>query len=73
MPTASKINCKRVIVGGILGGVVWSLWTMIINTALLSQKYAEAQAAGEFLAEPRYPLFLLWYILILIVLAMGLA
>jgi hypothetical protein len=73
MPAASKINSKRVIVGGILGGVVWSLWGMIINTALLSKKYGEAQAAGEFLADPRYPLFLLWYILILIVVSMGLA
>jgi hypothetical protein len=73
MPAASKINSKRMIVGGILGGVVWGLWSMIVNTAFLSKKYGEAQAVGEFLREPRYPLFLLWYILILIVLSMGLA
>jgi 1,4-dihydroxy-2-naphthoate octaprenyltransferase len=73
MPASSKVNFQRVFVGGILGGVVWSLWSMIINTALLAKKYAAAQAAGEFLSQPRYPLFLLWYILILIVLSMGLA
>ena len=73
MPEASKINCKRVIVGGILGGVAWTLWSMIINMTLLSGRYETAQAADEFLKEPRYPGFLLWYSLILIVLSMGLA
>jgi hypothetical protein len=73
MPDASKINCKRVIVGGILGGVAWNLWSMIINMSMLGRRYAEAQAAGEFLKEPRYSWFPLWYILILIVLSMGLA
>jgi len=73
MPAASKINTKRVIVGGILGGVVWGLWSMIINMTMLAKRYEEAQAVGEFLAKPRYPAFLLWYILILIVLSMGLA
>src|SRR5438093_1276558 len=73
MPEASKINVKRVILGGVLGGIVWSLWSMIINMTMLAKRYAQAQASGEFLKEPRYPAFLLWYILILIVLSMGLA
>jgi len=73
MPDASKINCKRVILGGILGGVVWNLWSIIINMALLGKRYEAAQAAEEFLKEPRYPGFVFWYILILMVLSMGLA
>jgi len=73
VPDASKINCKRVVLGGILGGVVWNLWSIIINMAFLAKRYATAQAAGEFLKEPRYPGFVVWYMLLLIVLAIGLA
>jgi hypothetical protein len=73
MPETSKMNVKRVVMGGILGGVAWSAWSMILNAALLAHKYEEAQANREFLQEPRYPMFILWYILIHLFVSIGLA
>ena len=73
MSDTSKINCKRVVLGGILGGIVWALWSMIIHMTLLARRYEAAQANGEFLAEPRYPGFVVWYMLLLIALGIVLA
>ena len=49
--------------GGILGGVVWNVWSILINVALLRKKYEAAQAAGLMLKEARYPFFIGSYIM----------
>lgn len=56
------INAKRVWIGALAGGVVWTVWSMIINMAILAPRYAAAQQAGHFLTEPRYGYFLPVYI-----------
>ena len=55
------VNTKKVWVGGLVGGVVWIVWAMIINFALLMPKYQAAMQAGTMLNEQqmRYPFFLI--------------
>ena len=59
------VNTKRVALGAVAGGVVWSIWSTIINTVIVVPRYTEAQNAGLLLKQPRYPLFVgYWFITI---------
>jgi len=59
----AAVNKKRVAIGVLVGGLVWSIWSGIVNTAILGSHYATAQQAGNLFKEPRYPLFLAyWFI-----------
>jgi len=61
------ISKGRVAMGTLAGGVAWSIWSTIINMWILMPKYASAQKAGLLLAQPRYPLFVAyWYILLFV-------
>lgn len=63
----SSINQGRVWLGAIVGSIVWFLWSGFINFAVLAPRYAEAQQAGLFLKESRYPFYAgQWFILLLI-------
>ena len=55
------VNTKRVWIGGLVGGVVWLVWAMIVNFGLLMPKYQAAMQAGTMLGEDakRYPFFML--------------
>jgi hypothetical protein len=66
-------NCKRIVVGGLLGGLVWNVWSVIINAGLLAKYYAAEGQAGHLLPEPRYAFFMGYWILTLFVLGIGLA
>ena len=62
MPT---VNTRRVIIGALAGGVVWSIWSTIVNLVILEPRYAAAQASGLMFRNPRYPLFIIdWFITI---------
>mgnify|MGYP001071841119 CR=1 FL=1 len=67
------MNTRRVLLGAVAGGAVWTLWTMVINVAVLSSQYAAAQQAGHLLKEPRYPLFLVYWIITLFLVSFVLA
>ncbi len=69
----AAINSKRVLIGAIAGGVVWFVWSMIINFTVLEARYEAAQQAGQFLKEPRYPFFVGQWIIILFLLSYILA
>jgi hypothetical protein len=59
----AAINKKRVVLGVLVGGLIWSIWSMVVNAVFLGARYAAAQEAGQLLKEPRYPLFLAyWFI-----------
>jgi hypothetical protein len=59
----AAVNKKRVAIGVVVGGLVWSIWSGIVNTAILGTHYAAAQNSGALLRAPRYPLFLAyWFI-----------
>ena len=65
----AAVNSGRVLIGALAGGVVWTLWSMFINIAVLGKRYEAAQAAGFFLKQPRYPFFIGLWILVLFALA----
>jgi hypothetical protein len=65
----AAINKRRVWLGTLAGGVVWTVWSVVVNTVLLAPRYAAAQNAGLLLKQPRYPLFLLYWIVTLFVLS----
>ena len=60
-----KVNTRRVVLGALAGGVVWSIWSTIVNLVILEPRYAVEQASGIMLKQPRYPLFIAdWFITI---------
>ena len=65
----AAMNTRRIALGALAGGVVWSIWSALINGVLLASRYAAAEKAGALLAQPRYPLFLLYWFVAIFVLA----
>ena len=65
----AAINKKRVMLGTIAAGVVWTVWSIVVNTVILGSHYATAQATGQLLPKPRYPLFLAYWIVTLFLLS----
>ncbi len=63
------INGRRVLWGVLAGGVVWTIWSMVVNLAVLVPHYAAAQQSGAMRAQPRYPFFVGQWIVLLFVLA----
>ena len=55
------IGLRRVALGTLAGGVVWGIWSTIINLVILPSKYLEAQAHGLLRTEPRYALFYVYW------------
>lgn len=64
----AAINRNRVVLGALVGAVVWFLWSGVVSMLILAPRYAAGQAAGEFLKEPRYPYFMgQWFIVLFLV------
>lgn len=62
------VNTRRVALGTIVGGVVWSIWSMLVNALILGAQYHAAENSGQLLKQPRYPLFLLYWFVTLFLL-----
>ncbi len=58
-----KLNTTRIWLGGIAGGVVWTLWSFLIGMKL-DPFYKAEQVRGHFLAQPRYSMFVVEWILL---------
>lgn len=56
----AAINKRRVLIGALAGGVVWNIWSMLLNMLFLAPHYVRAQESGLLLKEPRYPFIILW-------------
>jgi hypothetical protein len=67
-----KLNRTRIWVGGIAGGVVWSVWSFLID---MKQRpfYAAMQTHGLFLKESRYPFFVGQWVLLIFVMSILIA
>jgi hypothetical protein len=62
-----KLNRMRILLGGIVGGVVWAIWSFLIGMKM-APFYAATQASGLFLKESRYPFFAgQWIVLVFII------
>ena len=69
----AAVNTRRVALGSVVGGVVWTVWSIVVNTVILGSHYATAQGTGQLLKEARYPLFLVYWIITIFLLAYVLA
>jgi len=57
----ATVNVRRVVWGGLAGGVAWVLWATIVNFSLLMPRYVVTQHAGLMYERSRYPFFpLVW-------------
>ena len=63
-----KVGLRRVALGTLAGGVVWGIWSTIINMVVLMPKYKLAQDNQLMLSQPRYPLFILYWFVTLFLL-----
>jgi hypothetical protein len=63
------INRKRAYLGGIVGGVVWNIWSTLINMKVGMARYTAMQNAGLFLKQPRYPGFYASWVIMLFIMA----
>jgi len=69
-----QLNRGRIWLGGLAGGVVWTLWSFLVGKYVITDaRYAAAQNAGFFLKTPRYPFFVGQWILLLFILAIATA
>jgi hypothetical protein len=61
----ATVNTRRVVLGALAGGVVWCIWSTIVNMVILAPRYAIEQGLGKMLKQPRYPLFVAdWFVTI---------
>jgi hypothetical protein len=69
------VNTKRVWLGGLVGGIVWWVWGMIVYYGLMMPKYQAAMQAGTMLTQEqaRYPFFMVVWILQFLVMGVLLA
>ena len=66
------MNRGRIWLGGVAGGVVWSVWSFLVGmrqTPLLEAM----QNQGLFLKQPRYPFFVAEWLLLLFIMSILLA
>jgi len=64
------VNRGRVWLGGLAGGIVWFVWSFLVNQFIITNaRYEALQNAGLFLKQPRYPFFAGQWIVILFILA----
>lgn len=69
-----RLNRSRIWLGGLAGGVVWALWSFVVNRFVITDaRYMAAQNTGLFLKTPRYPFFVGQWIVLLFILAIALA
>ena len=64
----AAVNKKKVWLGTVIGGVVWTAWSFFIHTVVLGSHYQAAMNEGTILKQPRYPLFLAYWIVTLFLL-----
>jgi ABC-type Mn2+/Zn2+ transport system permease subunit len=67
-----KLNQARIWIGGIAGGVIWSVWSFFINLRQ-APLYEAMQKQGLFLKVPRYPFFTGQWIVLTFVMSILLA
>ncbi len=49
----AKINLNRILLGGLLGGIVLDVLSFLVHGVILGDKYMFFQKAGSVLAQPR--------------------
>ena len=66
------LNRGRIWLGGLAGGVVWTIWSFVVGKFVITDaRYVAAQNAGFFLKTPRYPMFVVQWIVLLFILSIA--
>jgi hypothetical protein len=65
----ATVNTGRVVLGALVGGVVWSIWSTVVNVVILGPRYANAQGSKLMLAHARYSWFPVYWIVTIFLLA----
>jgi hypothetical protein len=65
------LNKSRIWLGGLAGGVVWTMWSFVIGMKL--GPFYMAMTPLHFLPQSRYPMFVVQWIVMLFVLAILIA
>ena len=65
----AAVNRRQVLIGAAVAGVVWNAWSLFIDIFILGQRYTAAQQADQFLSQPRYPAFVVQWIVMLFLLS----
>lgn len=65
----AAVNTRRVLMGAVVGGLMWNAWSMLVNVVVLRSHYEAAQHAKQLAEQPHYPYFLPVWILTVFVLA----
>jgi hypothetical protein len=65
----ATVNTRRVALGALAGGLVWSIWSTIVNLVILEPRYALAQSSGTMLKQARYPWLLVYWFVTIFLLA----
>lgn len=69
-----SLDRGRIWLGGLAGGLVWSVWSFVVNYFVIGNaRYVAVQNAGIFLKTPRYSYFTGQWILILFILGVMVA
>ncbi len=69
-----RLNTGRIWIGGLLGGLVWNIWSFVVGFLIIGMaRYQAAQQRGIFLQTPRYPAFQLQWIILLFILGICMA
>jgi len=67
-----NLNRGRIWLGGLAGGVVWSIWSLLVQQYVITNgRYMAAQNAGLFLKTPRYSFFVAQWIVLLFILSIA--
>ena len=67
----ATVNTRRVALGALAGGVVWCIWSTIVNMVILEPWYTAASRSGAILSKGRYPFpwFLVYWFVTIFLLA----
>jgi hypothetical protein len=65
----AAVNKRRVLLGTVVGGAVWAVWSWVVNYVLLASQYAAAQNLGQLLKQPRYPLIHVYWVVTIFLLS----
>jgi hypothetical protein len=59
----ARINTRRVILGGLLAGLVINVVSFLNNSLFVGKKIMDSAARGHFLQEPRFPFLPAWILM----------
>ena len=62
------VAVRRVVLGTLAGGVVWGVWSTLVNMVVLMPRYKFAQEHHLMLSQPRYPMFIAYWFIMLFLL-----